>query len=473
MSREIDVKALVSHLVRGDGANKCRICMGDTSEGQVFLEDTVMMDGERSVTLADLLELITGIEVADDKELPPGLCRDCSESALAAITFRQACMESHNQWSHAADFLTNIQDPTENDKVYYIFYGAQEKTIIGDQTESAASTEKALCRLNSHFQDPIEVKPKKVERARGRPYNCADCGKKFNVISFLNNHLRNTLKRACNFCGEVVPKVKLAGHLSSEHGKCVFSCGSCHQVFDDTQLLNAHLLNCHGDFKLQCKVCGVCFNSERALSAHAYSHSIFHCSSCEKCYENRKCYIYHQKVCNARRTKANKAVNRFNRYECDHCGSTYTKKPSLRIHIIQKHLNVLPYVCETCGKRTSTISHLRSHELVHKLQRRLFVCHCGAKMRTELGFHLHQRIHSGEKPYECEECGDRFLSASRRSDHIKRRHRSTKDMPHGCEECSARFVRPFELKKHYLSVHSLKFDRPNYRQAQNYWVGID
>lgn len=63
MSREIDVKALVSHLVRGDGADKCRICMGETSEGQVFLGDTVMMDGEKPVTLADLLEMVTGVEV--------------------------------------------------------------------------------------------------------------------------------------------------------------------------------------------------------------------------------------------------------------------------------------------------------------------------------------------------------------------------------------------------------------------------
>lgn len=63
MSREIDVKALVSHLVRGDGADKCRICMGDTSEGQVYLGDTVMMDGEKPVTLAELLEVITGVEV--------------------------------------------------------------------------------------------------------------------------------------------------------------------------------------------------------------------------------------------------------------------------------------------------------------------------------------------------------------------------------------------------------------------------
>lgn len=64
MSRQVDIKALVSHVVRGDGINKCRICMGDTSEGQVFLGDTVLMDGEQPVTLSELLETITGVQVS-------------------------------------------------------------------------------------------------------------------------------------------------------------------------------------------------------------------------------------------------------------------------------------------------------------------------------------------------------------------------------------------------------------------------
>lgn len=63
MTRQVDVKALVSHVIRGDGVNRCRICMGDTSEGQVQLGDTVIMDGDRPVTLSELLETVTGIKV--------------------------------------------------------------------------------------------------------------------------------------------------------------------------------------------------------------------------------------------------------------------------------------------------------------------------------------------------------------------------------------------------------------------------
>lgn len=69
MSRHVDVKALISHIVKGDGQDKCRICLGDTSEGQVYLGDTVMLDGDRPVTLAELLETITGVEVSGKKKI--------------------------------------------------------------------------------------------------------------------------------------------------------------------------------------------------------------------------------------------------------------------------------------------------------------------------------------------------------------------------------------------------------------------
>lgn len=64
INRQVDVRALVSHIVKGDGLDKCRICMGDTSQGQVHLGDTVMMDGDKPVTLSELLVLITGVEVS-------------------------------------------------------------------------------------------------------------------------------------------------------------------------------------------------------------------------------------------------------------------------------------------------------------------------------------------------------------------------------------------------------------------------
>ncbi|XP_053618697.1 zinc finger protein 234-like isoform X1 [Plodia interpunctella] len=446
MPREVDVKALVSHIVLGNGMDKCRICMGDTTNGQVHLGDTVMTDDDKPVTLAELLEIITGVEVDEDSGVPGGICKACLQDAMASFRFRQLVRTSADYWENSTSFLTHVHDPTEHDKSYFIFYAPDNKSVmvVKDQAQSAKNTDEALLRLVD-FRRP-QRKPKNISLF---DCSCPDCGKKFNGPLLLNKHLRNTLKRVCNECGEVMLKAKLASHMLKHHEIEVFSCSICHKIFNDTKKMKLHSFKSHSNRDTQCDICKNGFDSVRSLNGHMYCHSLFHCNKCSKSFDSLKCYRYHQGQCNPSKDKTDHNI----KYTCDYCGSSYDLKPSLRIHIIQKHLNVLPYVCELCGKRASTKAHLRSHEAVHTQKRKIYECHCGARMRTELGFQMHQRIHTGEKPYECDECGDKFLSASRRLDHIKRRHRSIKEMPHACDKCHARFVRPFELKKHYLIVH--------------------
>ncbi|XP_073964461.1 uncharacterized protein [Choristoneura fumiferana] len=445
MNRQVDIKALVSHIVRGDGLDKCRICMGDTTDGQVYLGDTVMMDGERPVTLAELLEVITGIEVEEDAALPQGLCRACAEDAIAATKFRQLSVSSQQHWEQAVATIVQIHDPQDPNVTLYVHYNGAH-SLIREEPGKMATTDDAVDSLNLKL--PKKTKVKRAYKKSALKCRCPDCGKDFPVAHSLNVHLKNTMKRACVLCGQVLERHKLADHLAKVHEKNFVECVICFKLFESEDGLQQHYGTHHNRLSFGCQICGRGYTNDRALRSHMYAHTLFHCVSCNQSFENRRCFKHHQKKC---KTSAFESATSL--YTCDYCGNVYDKKPSLRIHIIQKHLNVLPYVCDTCGKRTSTLAHLRSHEAVHTTQRKLYKCACGAEMRTELGYHLHQRIHTGEKPYECEECGDRFLSASRRLDHIKRRHRSTKDMPHGCEMCHARFVRPFELKKHYAAVH--------------------
>lgn len=392
----------------------------------------------------------TSFQMELDPALPCGLCRTCSDDTLAAITFKNLCAQSAHHWTEGSTYLTQVYPPTEEDKAYFIFYN-EDKTIVKDQIDRVPTTKDAADRLNLKYTipEPEKVRKPRQQYSSKKACKCPDCGKKFSTPEYLNYHLRNTLKRACRECRLIVPKKKLAKHLASQHGINLHECNACFKLFVDEDLMKKHVEVDHRKLAFSCHHCGNSYVSERALRAHAHAHSLFHCAFCNRSYENIKCYKYHRNTCEF----LDRPSVQFKNFTCDHCGVTYNRKPSLRIHIIQKHLNVLPYVCQTCGKRTSTLAHLRSHEKTHVPERRVFQCGCGAQLRTELGFQLHLRIHTGERPYKCEHCGDRFLSSSRRLDHIKRRHRGASDFKHACDQCTARFVRPCELKKHYLSVH--------------------
>lgn len=319
--------------------------------------------------------------------------------------------------------------------------------MIRDNIENKDLSD-ALDRLNLLLGQKKAKRTKYQGSRKCNVYKCKDCGKDFSIPYFLNRHLLSTNKRACNLCGKIIPKQRLAKHLYKSHGKLVVNCDICDKLYDEQFQLERHKAMLHGKNSFSCNICKNGFKNERSVRAHMYTHTLFNCTSCNASFENRKCYTYHTQRCDGSKQAAE------GHYECHDCGNIYAKKPSLKIHIVQKHLNVLPYVCQVCGKRSSTKNHHKAHEQIHKAKRKVYQCFCGAKMLTELGFNMHQRIHSGEKPYECDVCGDRFLSASRRLDHIKRKHRS-KEFAHGCSHCDARFIRPFELKKHFKSVHMM------------------
>lgn len=76
--------------------------------------------------------------------------------------------------------------------------------------------------------------------------------------------------------------------------------------------------------------------------------------------------------------------------------------------------------CQLCGKIFRRVSDVKIHERVHSGERP-YHCHfCGNKFKQQGHLRTHIRIHTGEKPFICPKCGRRFKDPSVKNKHVKR-----------------------------------------------------
>lgn len=89
--------------------------------------------------------------------------------------------------------------------------------------------------------------------------------------------------------------------------------------------------------------------------------------------------------------------------------------------VIQE-FTVFRYCCmhNGCGKEYTTKVNLKRHMIISHVQMRRFTCErCDRSFASKQNLVEHSYLHSGEKPYECVHCNERFRHVSSLSLHYK------------------------------------------------------
>uniref|UniRef100_A0A182VUM6 C2H2-type domain-containing protein n=1 Tax=Anopheles minimus TaxID=112268 RepID=A0A182VUM6_9DIPT len=204
-------------------------------------------------------------------------------------------------------------------------------------------------------------------------------------------------------------------------------CPACCKPFQTIAKLMWHRVKRFVPRKYPCKQCEETFNNWIKLKMHVeLEHSetppCFPCPQCDKTFIIRSRMKAHLKTHSARKD-----------HTCDVCGSAFVNKGLLKRHRRSLHSTDLLFECKLCSKKFAVVEKLK----------------------------IHQRVHTGERPFECSFCPRTFLHFSDRKRHEMAIH--TGERPYKCKLCSASYIRNRELnlhmQKHKLDGQGKKFSK--------------
>ncbi|XP_045774824.1 zinc finger protein 251-like [Maniola jurtina] len=420
----------------------CRLC----AEEQ---EVTIMLFSEEAeaMLLKKKLNKYLLIEVDEDDKLPKNICIKCCSKLQTVCDFIDKAIK-------AQEILQQLSLTLEQNKPNKIL-----KTIIKEEPDSdddlkfatmEISVDPMMVLQNSedglspnieenseieeqdvthlHSVDGEDVTIKLIKRTdktddpnskpeEVKPYPCKTCGRAFHTELALKNH-----------CW--VHKHETATRP--------FKCGSCREQFDFKHELVAHLKK-HNTSGM-CLLCGRRFRTLSNLAAHMEAHN----STTGKSYTCKVCGRSYNTSSNLKTHSVTHSNER--PYKCQYCKKCFKRNQDLKFHINQ-HTGEKPYKCPFCDKRFASSGNCYSHKsrmhpgrradgknrklitITRESQSIQFrpiapkpacpavkapskyqctLCEHSFLKRDNFTYHMYQ--HTGEKPFHCSFCSEKFVT---------------------------------------------------------------
>ncbi|KAM9842572.1 zinc finger and BTB domain-containing protein 24 [Aulostomus maculatus] len=129
---------------------------------------------------------------------------------------------------------------------------------------------------------------------------------------------------------------------------------------------------------------------------------------------------------------------------CDNCGKVFKNHLFLKIHQ-RTHTGEKPFQCSVCGKSFTQKHTLLVHQRKHTGEKPFVCTVCSKALTTKHSLQEHMNLHEENKSFSCDKCGKTFTQKRQLKSH--NRVHTEKSLPE-CAECHHTFMDTAQLKKH-------------------------
>ncbi|XP_061381840.1 zinc finger protein 37-like isoform X2 [Danaus plexippus] len=186
----------------------------------------------------------------------------------------------------------------------------------------------------------------------------------------------------------------------------------------------------------------------------------FPCRVCGKWYSTRVTLKIHARVHQNKGGGGSRSRARSSdRYECDCCSETFSRREKLWEHKAEAHRGAMTVRCEVCRRCFEDDNELAAHATTHTSDDRIGRCSdCGSSFARYDQLRRHRASVHGSAParlpHACVQCGKRFSHAHSLTRHA---HNHAKQL-YRCVVCKASFARADQLAQH-LNSHLATYKR--------------
>ncbi|KAI2661551.1 zinc finger protein 131-like [Labeo rohita] len=189
--------------------------------------------------------------------------------------------------------------------------------------------------------------------------------------------------------------------------------------------------------------------------------NLFRCDKCDRCFKLYYHLKQHMKTHTATPDRG---------FVCRHCGKTYAREGALKQHLNNYHFDAEEqsrrqkkkvHVCEYCEKQFDHFGHFKEHLRKHTGEKPFECPECHERFARNSTLKCHMSACQNgagakkgrKKLYECQVCSSVFNSWEQFKDHLVTH---TGEKPNHCTVCDQWFTQPRDLHTHLQELHGLQ-----------------